>query len=242
LSKNQIKLINSLKTKKNRFQHLLFVVEGIKTVHEFLNSNYQLSHLYTTSLEGYEFIKKKTLILPSEMMKISQLSTPTKVLALFEIPPKELIKTTGLMVALDCINDPGNLGTIVRLCDWFGVDQLSCSHNTVDCYNPKTVMASMGSLSRLSIVYTDLKKVIENTKLPVYSTTMQGDDIYKTSLPKEGIIIFGNEANGISKELLNLSTQRISIPQAKKEFPTESINVANAAAIILSEFKRNELS
>lgn len=242
ISKNEIKLINRLKIKKYRQQHQLFIVEGKKSVDEFINSNYQLHRLFTTSPETYDSMPNMTSILEGEMSKISQLSSPSSVLALFEIPQKEEIKNKGLLVALDDVNDPGNLGTIIRLCDWFGADQLICSPNTADCYHPKTVMASMGSLSRLSVVYKDLMEVISATQLPVYATALQGDNIYTTSLNKEAIVIFGNEANGISDKLLRISNKRISIPQSKKMHQVESMNVANAAAITLSELKRSELS
>jgi TrmH family RNA methyltransferase len=139
---------------------------------------------------------------------------------------------------LDEINDPGNLGTIIRLCDWFAVDQLICSTDTVDRYNQKVVQASMGSLARLSIVYTDIKKFIESENRFVYGALLQGENIYKNKLTKNAILVMGNEANGISPNIQNLIKQPITIPQFGAEQNTESLNVASATAILLSEFNR----
>ena len=136
------------------------------------------------------------------------------------------------------MNDPGNLGTIIRLCDWFGVEQLICSENTVDCYNAKVVQSTMGSLSRVSIVYTDIKLFIQKSDLPVYAAMMDGVNVYKSQLPEKGILIMGNEANGISSEVSELVTNKITIPKFGETQLTESLNVATATAILLSEFKR----
>lgn len=146
--------------------------------------------------------------------------------------------SNSLKVALDAIRDPGNLGTIIRLCDWFGITQLICSTDTVDCYNPKVVQASMGSLARVEVEYVDLKDYLSNTKLPVYGAFMDGESIYKESLPQEGILVMGNEANGVHPEIEALVNKRISIPRFGELQETESLNVATATAIILSEFKR----
>jgi RNA methyltransferase, TrmH family len=144
-----------------------------------------------------------------------------------------------LIVALDDIRDPGNLGTILRLCDWFGIHELLCSEQTVDVYNPKVVQATMGSISRVNVTYANLETVLANTKLPVFGTFMDGENIYKANLEKQGIIVMGNEANGISPEIEKIVTSRISIPRFGKLQQTESLNVASATAIILSEFSRN---
>ncbi|MFT5147038.1 MAG: TrmH family RNA methyltransferase, partial [Polaribacter sp.] len=141
-------------------------------------------------------------------------------------------------IALDAINDPGNLGTIIRLCDWFGITQLVCSKDTVDCYNQKVVQASMGSLTRVSIHYTDLENYITKSNLDTFIADMDGKNVYKTKLPKEGILIMGNEANGVSKEIKTLLEYKISIPRFGETQETESLNVATATAILLSEFKR----
>lgn len=240
LSKSQIKLITGLQQKKYRKQHNLFFAEGIKTVGELLNSDLELHHLYTTeNVFGQVDNSKITIITQAELEKISALSTPNTCLALFSIPKQKNIIGEGLIMALDEVRDPGNLGTIIRLCDWFGINQLVCSEASADIYNPKVVMATMGSLARVRVVYTHLGKFIEETGLPVYGTFMDGDNIYTQSLPESGIIVMGNEANGISAEIEKLCTQRIAIPRFGTLQETESLNVATASAIILSEFRRN---
>ena len=238
LSKNQIKTITSLNQKKYRNAHHLFVAEGTKIVAEFLNSTFELEQLFCVDNAGYKNLEKVTEISETELKKISTLVTPNNVLALFKIPLTTLDKKSGLIVALDDINDPGNLGTIIRLCDWFGVDQLICSNSTVDCYNQKVVQSSMGSLARVSIIYTDLTTYLQNSNLPKYAADMDGENVYKCNLPKNAILVMGNEANGISDSILKLVTNTISIPRFGELKQTESLNVATATAILLSEFKR----
>jgi TrmH family RNA methyltransferase len=239
VSKNQIKLISSLQQKKQRQVHKLFFAEGIKVVQELLFSNFELEHLFTTEIIFAEIpSSKQTLITDIELKKISALSTPNTCLALFKIPETKKVQEKGLLLALDDIRDPGNLGTILRLCDWFGIEQLVCSKETVDLYNPKVVMATMGSIARVDVTYLDLNELIKNTKLPVFGTFMDGKNIYKEQLPKEGIIVMGNEANGISKGIENSIKNRLAIPRFGDLQQTESLNVATATAIILSEFKR----
>lgn len=239
VSKNQIKLISSLQQKKQRQVHKLFFAEGIKVVQELLFSNFELEHLFTTESIFTEIpSSKQTLITEAELKKISALTTPNTCLALFKIPETKKVQEKGLLLALDDIRDPGNLGTILRLCDWFGIEQLVCSKETVDLYNPKVVMATMGSIARVNVNYLDLNEFIKNTKLPVFGTFMDGKNIYKEKLPNEGIIVMGNEANGISKEIENKIKNRLTIPRFGDLQQTESLNVATATAIILSEFKR----
>ena len=240
VSKNQIKLITGLHQKKQRFANQLFFAEGVKVIQELLQSNFELEHLYTT-LNDFESVQssKRTLINEQELKKISALATPNSCLAVFKIPAENKIIDSGLIIALDDIRDPGNLGTILRLCDWFGIKQIICSKETVDIYNPKVVQATMGSIARVNVNYLDLKTFITQTKLPVFGTFMDGDNIYQCDLPQNGIIIMGNEANGISAEIEKIVTSRISIPRFGELQKTESLNVATATAIILSEFKRN---
>ena len=237
LTKSQIKLITSLKQKKFRTQHQLFVVEGIKVVQEFLNSDYELDAIFAVDDRFSQYNQKFNKVDSKELAKISGFSKPNKVLATFKIPSPQAVNWSALVVALDDINDPGNLGTIIRLCDWFGIENLVCSEATVDCYNPKVVQASMGSHTRVNITYVDLK-----TTLPIASncmgTFMDGDSIYEQHLPETGVIVLGNEANGISEGVESLVNTRLSIPRFGTVKQTESLNVANAAAIILSEFKR----
>src|SRR6478752_1386513 len=202
LSKNQIKLISSLQQKKYRFANQLFFAEGVKVIQELVKSNFELEHLYTTKDDFTEVAShQRTIITENELNKISALSTPNTCLAVFKIPSESNIIESGLVLALDSIRDPGNLGTILRLCDWFGIQQLVCSKETVDIYNPKVVQATMGSIARVNVNYVDLESFISQTSLPVFGTFMDGNNIYKTDLPQEGVIIMGNEANGISPEL-----------------------------------------
>ena len=238
LTKSQIKLITSLKQKKFRIQHQLFVVEGIKVVQEFLNSDYELDAIYAVDDRFSHYKQNFTLVNSKELAKISGFSTPNTVLATFKIPIPVDVDWSSLVVALDGINDPGNLGTIIRLCDWFGIENLVCSEDTVDCYNPKVVQASMGSHTRVNISYFDLKKNLPATS-NCMGTFMDGNSVYEQNLPKTAVIVLGNEANGISEEIEDLMRARLSIPRFGNLQQTESINVANAAAIILSEFKRN---
>jgi len=239
LSKNQIKHITSLQQKKQRFANQLFFAEGIKVIQELVESNFELVHLYTTQNDFKEVSQdKKTLISENELKKISALATQNSCLGVFRIQADKKIIESGLILALDSIRDPGNLGTILRLCDWFGIDQIVCSKDAVDIYNPKVVQATMGSIARVNVNYIDLENFIGQTQLPVFGTFMQGDIIYKTYLPQEGIIVVGNEANGISSELEKLIKNRLTIPRFGSLQKTESLNVATATAIVLSEFRR----
>ena len=240
VSKNQIKLITSLQFKKYRNEHKLFIAEGVKVIQELLESNFVLEHLFVTEAIFEEVtISRKTVVNEQDMKRITALSSPSSCLALFKIPKESKTESSGLIVALDDIRDPGNLGTIIRLCDWFGVKQLVCSPETVDVYNPKVIQATMGSIKRVNVTYIDLTKFVLENSLPVFGTFMNGKNTYKESLPKEGILILGNEANGISKSLEKIIKNRISIPRFGAIQQTESLNVATATAIFLSEFRRN---
>ncbi len=238
LSKSQIKLINSLTQKKYRQKHQLFFAEGVKVIKELLNSNFALEMLFTEVDLFYTPKDKIQLLEQGELQKISKLSTPQTALALFKIPEDfEPIKK-GLIVALDGVRDPGNLGTIIRLCDWFGVENLLCSTDTVDCYNPKVVQATMGSIARVEVSYTNLEESLPKLNLPLYGTFMQAESVYSAVLPKEAVLVLGNEANGISSRIEKILTHSISIPQFGTHQKTESLNVATATAISLSEFRR----
>jgi RNA methyltransferase, TrmH family len=240
VSKNQIKLINSLQQKKFRNLNNLFFAEGQKVIHELLNSDFKLNHLFATETVFDDFnVAQKTLISQSELDKISALATSNSCLAIFEIPKDKKIENADLIVVLDDIRDPGNLGTIIRLCDWFGITQIICSQETVDVYNPKVVQATMGSIARVAISYCDLVDFISKSELPVYGTFMDGAIIYMNKLPSKAMIVMGNEANGISEKIEELVQKRISIPRFGEIQKTESLNVATATAIILSEFKRD---
>jgi len=241
LSKSQIKLITSLKQKKYRQQYKLFVAEGKKTILELLQSNLQLRQLYTTKLEFDVLDDLMTQISDTELKKISFLKSPNTALAVFEIPNETSIDFSKLVVALDDVRDPGNLGTIIRLCDWFGVKDLICSFETVDCYNPKVIQATMGSITRVNVSYIDLKQVLQIQKVEVFGAFMDGENVYESKLPNSGILVLGNEANGICHDIESQVTKRISIPRFGELQATESLNVANATAILLSEFKRRSI-
>lgn len=238
LSKNQIKLITSLKQKKYRLQHQLFVAEGKKTIFELLHSNLQLQQLYTTTLEFDVSDDFQTEVSENELKKISFLKTPNTALAVFKIPKSQPINFNTLVVVLDDVADPGNLGTIIRLCDWFGVKNLICSLDTVDCYNPKVIQATMGSITRVNVSYTNLEETLTTQNVEKFGAFMDGDNVYDMGLPSSGILVLGNEANGISKQVEAQITHRISIPRFGNLQTTESLNVATATAILLSEFKR----
>ncbi|TBX70582.1 RNA methyltransferase [Flavobacterium silvisoli] len=242
VSKNQIKLITSLQYKKYRNDAQLFLAEGVKVIQELLQSNFVLEHLFVVE-DVFPKVAdaQKTVIREQDMKRITALSSPSPCLALFKIPAVTTIEDSGLIVALDDIRDPGNLGTIIRLCDWFGVKQLLCSKETVDLYNPKVIQATMGSVTRVKVNYVDLNDYVSKTQLPVFGTFMDGKNVYNEKLPAEGILVLGNEANGISATLEKIITNRISIPRFGEMQQTESLNVATATAIFLSEFRRNTL-
>ena len=237
LSKNHLKLITSLSQKKYRHKYKLFIVEGIKVVQEFLNSSYELEILFSTE-SSFSYLDSFIEVSEQELKKISSLKTPNKVIALFKIPVQKNSSSSGLIVALDAINDPGNLGTIIRLCDWFGIDQLLCSKETVDCYNTKVVQSSMGSLTRVAISYVDLKEYLTSVSIPVFIADMDGDNIYEMKPPTSAVLVMGNEANGISNSIKQIVSTKITIPRYGNYQLTESLNVATATAILLSEFRR----
>lgn len=237
LTNNHKKLIKGLQQKKQRDKHSCFVAEGPKVIGEFFHAGFQLQHLFTTDLAL--FPKQQAIeISEHELKGISYLTTPNTCLAVFAIPKEKHLPDSGLKVALDAVRDPGNLGTIIRLCDWFGITQLVCAADTVDCYNPKVVQATMGSLARVNVVYLNLQEYLAETKLPVYGAFMDGGSVYKQALPENAILVMGNEANGIRPPIAALVSDRISIPRFGALQETESLNVATATAIILSEFKR----
>ncbi|MGY8921005.1 MAG: TrmH family RNA methyltransferase [Flavobacteriales bacterium] len=236
ISKGQIKLITSLQQKKYRNKEGLFIAEGAKVIGELLNQGLDLhSHFHTNSQAHDSGIQEISEVL---LQKISCLKTANTSLATFKIPAPKPLLTTGLTLVVDAVRDPGNLGTIIRLCDWFGVTQLVCSLDTVDCYNPKVVQATMGSIARVSVHYLDIYQYLKQAKLPVYTATMDGENVYDTTLASDAILIMGNEANGVSQKIKALSTHQIAIAQFGELHATESLNVASATAILLSEFAR----
>lgn len=236
--KNQIKFIKTLQQKKCRIKNGMFVVEGIKTVQELLNSDFKAHAIYSTDVQALKSRSKTIeLVTALELKKMSGLQQPNTALGVFYIPEQKPLENTGWSIVLDDIRDPGNLGTIIRLCDWFGIRNLICSPNTVDCYNPKVLQATMGSITRINIVYRDLESYIKEVGLPVYGAFMNGGDMRKEEFPSSGILIMGNEANGISNRMETLLHKKVAIPQFGEK-TTESLNVATATAILLSELHR----
>ena len=238
ISKNQIKLIRSLELKKNRKREGLFVAEGPKVVGDLLQAGYKSKMLFST-IER----KDAELITDDELRKISFLQHPQEVLAVFEMPTANDRQSfaNSLSLALDGIQDPGNLGTIIRIADWFGIATIYCSPDTADVYNPKVVQATMGSLAHVQVVYTDLLELFKHLppSYPIYGTLLDGENIYEQELSAEGIIVMGNEGNGISPEVRKHITKRLLIPDFHTDgLRAESLNVAIATAITCSEFRR----
>lgn len=234
LSKAEINLIRSLDRKKERQEKGLFVVEGEKMLSELLASNYEIKATYKVEDIGKE-----------QMERISHLSTPSPVLALVKIPIlPNTISTKGLSLALDSVRDPGNMGTIIRLADWFGIENIYASKDSVDIYNSKVVQATMGAIFRKKVTYIDLSKVAKTyleKEIPVYGTALDGENIYKVPINNRanGLIVMGSENNGISTEIQQLLSQKLYIPPYPIDSLTsESLNVAIATAIICAEFRR----
>ena len=238
VNKNILKQISLLKLKKNRILQNSFVVEGEKSIVEFIEANYLTKNLFISDKKLIPVFKNATIINEDDMKKMSSLANPSPAIAVFEIPEHKNIVENGIILALDQINDPGNLGTIIRLCDWFGIENIVCSKNTVDVYNPKVVQATMGSLTRVAVTYLDLDIFLKNSKSTIYGTFMNGKNIYESQLTQPAIVVMGNEANGISPEIEQIIQQKIAIPKTCTHQKTESLNVASATAIILSEFCR----
>ena len=239
LSKNQVKLIQKLQQKKYRNELNLFIVEGKKSIVEFLQAGYRLelliaTEVFATALNGQPI----TLVSKEELRKVSSLKNPDEGLAIFHQRQHKGILQEGIILALDNVQDPGNLGTLIRLCDWFGIETLICNSQTVDCYNPKVVQASMGSLTRVAVHYVDLAGFLATCALPLYAMDLDGENLYTTEFPEDCVLILGNEANGISPEVRALADGIITIPRFGKLQQTESLNVAMAGAIVVSQVRK----
>ncbi len=236
ISKNQIKLIRSLEMKKNRKSEQLFVAEGPKVVGDLLQAGFRPHSIFsTTSWPDSQQITE------DELRRISFLQHPQEVLAVFHMPetPGGLPLPSSLALALDGVQDPGNVGTIIRIADWFGIDTVYCSADTADVYNPKVVQATMGSIAHVHIIYCDLLELFRQVSCPVYGTLLDGKNIYEQELSANGIIVMGNEGNGISPAVRECITHRLLIPNYHAGVHTaESLNVAIATAITCAEFKR----
>ncbi|KPK86322.1 MAG: hypothetical protein AMS27_05315 [Bacteroides sp. SM23_62_1] len=260
LSKAQIKLIRSLKHKKFRDKHNLFVVEGEKVAGELLldagneNSIYAVHSLYASSgwiRQNREILSGKFPVFEitmEDLEQISFLSTPRNVMMLIKI--REMIFNPGflqgkLTLVIDTVQDPGNLGTIIRIAHWYGIPNIICSMTSADLYNPKTIQATMGSFLSVRVFYTDLygflKDCYSTTSIPIYGTFLSGSNIYTCELASEGLIVLGNESKGISEELIPFIHTWLSIPAFPVQDKPDSLNVAQAAAIVCSEFRRRGL-
>lgn len=250
LSKNRIKYIRSLELKKNRKEEKVFLAEGPKLVSDVLG-HFPCHFLAATS----DWLRAHPSIVAGEILEVSAedlaraslLKTPQQVLAIFEQPdykPDKEVISHSLCIALDDVQDPGNLGTIVRLADWFGIEHIFCSPNTVDIYNPKTVQATMGGIARVKVYYTPLPELIRMLgDVPIYGTFLDGENIYEQQLATNGLIVMGNEGNGIGDEVGKLINRKLLIPNFPAERETsESLNVAIATAIVCAEFRRQAAS
>lgn len=246
LSKNQIKFIRSLQVKKNRIKESAFVAEGPKAVSDIaclVAPRAVFATRQWVEENSPEF--DVDIISDDELRKISFLQHPQQVLAVFPImkcnEETEGIDCSSLSIALDGVQDPGNLGTIIRIADWFGVMKIFCSCDTADVYNPKVVQATMGSVARVKVIYADLQKLIGSlpSDFPVYGTFLDGENIYEKSLTPNGLIVMGNEGKGISSSLRQYINNRLLIPNfSQNDSSAESLNVAVATAIACSEFRR----
>lgn len=241
VGKNQIKRITSLQQKKFRKASGQFIAEGKKVISELLEAGFELESLYVTSDIFRDIPPTRRFETTEDVLrKMSALATANDCLAVFRMKEPKSVDWVGLTVVLDDVRDPGNLGTIIRLCDWFGVESLVCSPESADLYNPKVVQATMGSLARVNVQYLPLDEILQNVQMPVYGTVMDGENVYRSSLPENAILVMGNEASGISPEVEKYCTRRISIPRFGDLQKTESLNVATATAVFLSEFRRGK--
>ncbi|MBR4070668.1 MAG: RNA methyltransferase [Bacteroidaceae bacterium] len=250
LTKNQIKFIQSLSRKKGRVESGCFIAEGNKLVEDTLHA-FVCRMLVATPQWWQEHptapAEQRIEVARDELSRISQLTTPQEVLAVYEIPQKQLDEKklkNELSIVLDTVQDPGNLGTIIRIADWMGIRNIVCSHETADVYNPKVVQATMGALARVALHYTQLETFMEQVadSMPIYGTFLDGENIYQKPLSSHGLIVMGNEGNGISHALEHYISHRLYIPNFPPGAATsESLNVAVATAITCAEFRRREI-
>lgn len=243
LSKSEIQFFRNLRERKSRQEHMLFMAEGEKLVDDLIDSKLKVREiLYTPKYKGHlihHAIARK--IKEAEMERITAFKTPSPICAVFEIPKGEeessFISQDEWVLALDGISDPGNLGTLLRSAEWFGITKVVCSAETVDAYNPKCVQASMGSVGRVKIYYTDLPVHLQSVPsfIPIFGADMEGHSIYSTPLPSSGILVLGSEGKGLSHRVRQKITSWISIPRNHKGTRPESLNVAIAGSILISQ-------
>ena len=232
ITKNQIKLVKSLRLKKNRIQSGFFIAEGEKIVDELIESDLYMVNIFSVS-EKYKNLKNYVSINSAQLKQISNLKSPNNVLGVFKIPTNPEIDFNSNIVALEDVNDPGNLGTIIRLCDWFGIKDIICSNNSVDCYNPKVIQSSMGSIGRVRISYMDFEDLLANTNYSSVAADLTGVKLNNYIFSKNQIIFFGSESNGFSEKLSSGLKNKITIERFNNN--VESLNLASSVAIVLSE-------
>jgi len=241
ISKNQVKYIHQLEQKKYRKREGLFVAEGTKVVGDLLKYHKPEALFATDEWKAPDGISY-TIVTEEELRRISFLQHPQQVLGLFPIPPQTTATNFGgaLVLALDGVQDPGNLGTIIRIADWFGIETIICSEDTADAWNPKVIQATMGSIARVNIIYTNLLDFLDTLPpdFPIYGTLLDGENIYSEPLSEEGLIIMGNEGNGISEAVRTKINRKLLIPDFHQGETADSLNVAIATAITCSEFRR----
>lgn len=236
LTAHKIKIFNSLDKKKFRQKYNLFLVEGNKIINELKDSTYKPTEIFSINPEELHFPKTEThLITERDLKKISFLQTPKDSIAVVELPEQKFLENKNIQLILDGIQDPGNLGTIIRLADWFGIEQIICSEDTVDLYNPKVIQATKGSFARVNVFYTDLKDFLKNSIAENIGTDMIGENIYHVKFPEKFNLILGNEGNGMRPDVEKLVTKNITIPRFGNAQSTESLNVSMATAIILGQ-------
>lgn len=243
ITKAEIQIVRSLADKRNRDELGLFVAEGEKLIEELCSSQLRVRRIY--ALEGVLQGKEVEVVTPKEMERLSMLKSANNSLAVVEQPrymfdPESL--NSNLVLALDDVQNPGNLGTIIRLADWFGISDILCSLSTVDCFNPKVVQATMGAILRVRVHYLDLPALLHSAKaqgVPLYGTFLDGENIYDCDLQQHGIIVMGNEGRGISAECASAITDKLFIPPYPADCSgSESLNVAIATAVTCAEFRR----
>lgn len=250
ISKNKIKLIRQLSSKKFRYENSLFVAEGHKCVNDLLGS---FECVWMACTQSYQVPSGKNkpaeiqLVTPEELKQVSLLETPQDVIAVFKmrvVGADNVEVENALTLAIDGVQDAGNMGTIVRIADWFGIENIVCSQGTVDIYNPKCVQATMGALSRVNVIYTDLPAFLKCAaeKVTVFSTTLDGDNIYQASLPSSAVLVMGNEGNGVSEAVRKVCDRALFIPSFPSGRPTsESLNVGVATAVACAEIRRRTI-
>ena len=240
ISKNQLKLIRALGQKKYRKQYNQYLVQGEKNVLELLNSGLSVVHIFATpafisahqpALAAHQVIEADE----DSLTKASTLVSNNAAIAVVDMPSQQSLPKSGLILALDGVSDPGNLGTIIRVADWYGIKHIVTSADSADAYNPKTISATMGSFARVCVSQTDLSNYLSSLNLPVYGAFLEGENIHKTALKQDAVLLMGSESHGIRTDCESFVTDKITIPAYGQ---AESLNVAMATGIILDNFKR----